>query len=90
MDIVDRCQIARDDMNLVHQLSGALANLQTGRAYLDNNAGLPPRLEREYQQMAEKLGQLEVTAQGLFTESERWLKRAESRATIEARDNRMS
>ena len=87
MDIVDRCQTARDDLNLVHQLSGALANLQTGRAYLDNNASLPPRLEREYQQMAEKLGQLEVAAQGLLTESEHWLRRVENKATIETRDN---
>ena len=80
MDIVDRCQAARDDMNLMHRLSGALSNLQVGTAYLDNNAGLTPRLEQEYQRMAEKLGRLEATAQELFSESERWLKRMEEKA----------
>ena len=77
MDIVDRCQTARDDMNLVFQLSGALSNLQVGTAYLDNDANLPPRLEQEYQQMAEKLGRLNAAAQELFAESDRWLKRVE-------------
>lgn len=80
MDIVDRCQIARDDLNLVHQLSGALANLQAGTAYLDNEPDLPPQLERKYQRMAGKLGRLEATVQELFSESERWLKRVEKKA----------
>ena len=80
MDIIDRGQAARDDMNLVFRLSGALANLQAGTAYLDNNAGLPPRLEQEYQRMAGKLDRLEATVQELFSESERWLKRVEKKA----------
>ena len=79
MDIVDRCQVARDDMTLVCQLSGALANLQAGTAYLDNDANLPSRLEEEYQQMAEKRDRLEATAQELFSESENWLKRVEEK-----------
>ena len=80
MDIIDRCQTARDDLNLVHQLSGALANLQAGTAYLDNEPDLPPQLERKYQRMARKLSQLEATVQELFSESERWLKRVEKKA----------
>lgn len=79
MDIVDRCQIARDDMDLVHRLSGMLSNLQAGTAYLDNDPDLPTRLEEEYQQMAEKLDQLAATAQELFSESEGWLKRVEEK-----------
>lgn len=80
MDIADRCQIARDDMDLVRQLSGTLSNLQAGTAYLDNDPDLPARLEEEYQQMAERLDQLAATAQELFSESEGWLKRVTERA----------
>ena len=80
MDIVDRCQIARDDMELVRRLSGMLSNLQAGAAYLDNDPGLPARLEEEYQQMAEKLDRLAATAQELFSESAGWLKRVEEKA----------
>ena len=80
MDIVDRCQIARDDMDLVRRLSGMLSNLQAGTAYLDNDPGLPARLEEEYQQMAEKLDRLAATAQELFSASEGWLKRVEEKA----------
>lgn len=80
MDIVDRCQTAQDDMNLVRQLSGALANLQAGTAYLDNEPGLPPQLEQKYQRMAGKLDRLEATVQELFSESERWLRRVEKKA----------
>lgn len=80
MDIVDRCQIARDDMDLVRRLSGMLSNLQAGTAYLDNGPDLPARLEEEYQQMAEKLDRLAATAQELFSESEDWLRRVEEKA----------
>ena len=80
MDIVDRCQIARDDMNLVHQLSGALANLQAGTVYLDNEPDLPPQLERKYQRMAKKLDRLEATVQELLSESESWLNNVEREA----------
>ena len=80
MDIVDRCQVARDDMNLVRQLSGALANLQAGTAYLDNEPDLPPQLEQKYQRMAGKLDRLEATVQELLSESESWLKRVENKA----------
>lgn len=80
MDIVDRYQIVRDDMDLMHQLSGALANLQAGTAYLDNDPDLPPQLERKYQRMARKLGRLEATVQELFSDSERWLKKVEEKA----------
>lgn len=80
MDIVDRCQVARDDLSLVHRLSGALANLQAGTAYLDNEPDLPPQLEQKYQRMAGKLDRLEATVQELFSESESWLKRVENKA----------
>lgn len=80
MDIVDRYQIARDDLNLVHQLSGALANLQVGTAYLDNGPDLPPQLERKYQRMAKKLNRLEATVQELLSESESWLNNVEREA----------
>lgn len=80
MDIADRCQVAHDDMNLVHRLSGALSNMQAGTAYLDNDPGLPPQLEREYQRMAKQLDRLEAAAQKLFSESESWLKRMEQSA----------
>ena len=80
MDIIDRCQIARDDLNLMPQLSGVLANLQGGTAYLDNEPDLPPQLERKYQRMARKLDQLEAIVQELFSESEHWLKRVEKKA----------
>ena len=80
MDIVDRCQVARDDMNLVRQLSGALANLQAGTAYLDNEPDLPPQLEQKYQRMARKLDRLEATVQELSSESERWLNNVEREA----------
>lgn len=80
MDIVDRCQTARDDMNLVRQLSGALANLQAGTAYLDNEPDLPPQLEQKYHRMARKLDRLEATVQKLFSESEHWLSRVEKKA----------
>ena len=80
MDIVDRCQIARDDMDLVRQLSGMLSNLQAGTAYLDSDPDLPARLGQEYRLMAEKLDRLAATAQELFSESEDWLKRVEEKA----------
>ena len=80
MDIVDRCQVARDDMNLVRQLSGALANLQAGTAYLDNEPDLPPQLEQKYQRMARKLDRLEATVQELLSESESWLNNVEREA----------
>ena len=79
MDIVDRCQVAHDDMALMHRLSGALANLQAGTAYLDNEPDLPPQLEEEYQRMARKLGRLDAITQKLFSKSERWLKRVEEK-----------
>ena len=79
MDIVDRCQVAHDDMALMHRLSGALANLQAGTAYLDNEPDLPSRLEEEYQRMARKLDKLDAITQKLFSKSERWLKRVEEK-----------
>ena len=80
MDIIDRCQATRDDLNLMHQLSVALANLQAGAAYLDNEPHPPSKLEQKYQRMARRLDQLEATVQKLFSESERWLKRVEKKA----------